>query len=372
MQHSRYCYLDETGNTGLNFRDKAQTHFIQGCVIARSNLDVTCADQIRTINQSIGVPELHGNELGIGKLVQIAPALVEFIETQNLEFVFTVIEKRHHLTLMLFHLFYDNGLNPAVSSHVQGVRALRMMLSLNFASLLSDEDLQLFWESTQKKSIPTFVGVLIQIQNKLRASTINPRSKGLLEDAITFTIQNPNEIFASMSFDGSASANLSAFSLMVNTLNQMFSGKNVLIEKFVHDRQDEFGQFLGSSFKTFANNMFASDALSIITDVAKTQIIKPPSLELKDSIDSVGLQIADIAVWLYKRYGFGDELAPVADLRNAVLSRTTHDFVSRYGHQTAVQSYIKQINALPIDDDGVNQGREMIRRLDANRWRSKE
>ncbi len=94
-KHPRlFAYTDESGNTGHNLFDPNQPYFWTGTLLTHSDIDATSWDQHETWTATLGVNELHGNELGIGRINKIAESVLSFLETQQAQFVFTQIEKR--------------------------------------------------------------------------------------------------------------------------------------------------------------------------------------------------------------------------------------------------------------------------------------
>lgn len=148
----RFCYLDETGNTGLNHFDEAQEVFMQGCTVANSDLDLSLKSTFDKIHETLGVSELHANVLGTRKLNSIASAVCNAIADNDVAFIFTIIDKKYYVRLMIFHLIFDPGVNPAVSSFSIWNRQLRLSLSYNFIQLINEDACRKFWTSAKEST----------------------------------------------------------------------------------------------------------------------------------------------------------------------------------------------------------------------------
>jgi hypothetical protein len=63
-----FAYTDESGNTGQNLFDEAQPYFWTGTLITNADVDITGQAAHKKWISRLGVPELHGNELGIARI----------------------------------------------------------------------------------------------------------------------------------------------------------------------------------------------------------------------------------------------------------------------------------------------------------------
>lgn len=70
-----YCYVDESGNTGNNLFDTAQPVLYYGLLTSKTNLDATAEPLLNALRAKLNVERLHANELGVGRLSEIAPDL---------------------------------------------------------------------------------------------------------------------------------------------------------------------------------------------------------------------------------------------------------------------------------------------------------
>ena len=81
-----YAYVDETGNTGNRIFDPDQPLFITAAMMTRGNFDVIQKATVAAVAKKAGVQTLHANELGIGKVEDIAPELLKIVKAANARF----------------------------------------------------------------------------------------------------------------------------------------------------------------------------------------------------------------------------------------------------------------------------------------------
>lgn len=368
----RYCYLDETGNTGLNHFDEAQEVFMQGCTVAISDLDESLKLSMAEIQNILGVSELHANVLGTGKLNQVSEVLRKAMTENDVAFVFTIIDKKYYVKLMMFHLIFDPGINPAVNSFSIWNRHLRLSLSFNFLLLMDDSDCSNFWTSVKDSDEGLFISVLKTVLLKVPSSGLDARSKELISDALSFTIENPTEIFNSMTFDGMTSSNLSAFTMMLNTLNHSPVGSGIRIKKLVHDEQKQFARFLKKSFSIFSKIMIPTTSSLLISEPVKVDIIEQAELTLIPSSTSFGIQLTDAALWIFKRYLSGQLHGLSDDLLREVLNRTYWDGISSYHHERGLLEGLEELGKKTFSQRQIRDGIELQKKMESGRWKSKK
>jgi len=130
-----FAYAVESGNTGLRLFGDQQDSFWAGTLISFANLDRRYATFHRELLELAGKSELHGNELGFGRIERIAGRLAWFIREKKIQFSFFRIFKPYLATSKMFDLAFDSGVNPAVPPQAYAVRQLRLINLLHFAQL---------------------------------------------------------------------------------------------------------------------------------------------------------------------------------------------------------------------------------------------
>ena len=112
-----YFYVDESGHTGQNLFDPEQPMLFYGVLSSRVNVDVVASPRLERLKRSLGVPRLHAAELGNGRLVSIAPELLNILRTLQLRFDLYRVAKPDHAVISFFDQVFDQGMNPAVPWH---------------------------------------------------------------------------------------------------------------------------------------------------------------------------------------------------------------------------------------------------------------
>jgi hypothetical protein len=148
-----FVFADESGNSGLKLFDDGQDTFWTGTVIAFADLDRKYTTFHRELLSLVEKPELHGNELGFGRIEKIAGRLAWFIREKKLRFSFIRIFKPYLATTKLFDLAFDSGVNPAVPPQAYGIRHLRFINLLHFSQLLTTDDLNEFWSLFEAQDV---------------------------------------------------------------------------------------------------------------------------------------------------------------------------------------------------------------------------
>jgi hypothetical protein len=75
-----FAFVDETGNTGPNLFDEKQPLFVTAALITRADFDVVHRSNVKRIAGNIGVGILHGQELGFGRIGEIAADILKILK----------------------------------------------------------------------------------------------------------------------------------------------------------------------------------------------------------------------------------------------------------------------------------------------------
>jgi hypothetical protein len=134
-----YCFIDESGNTGLELFDPNQPTLYYGLLTAPANLDLVAEPLLKELRHSLGVKRVHANELGVGRLATIAEKLIRFSRKNDLRFSLLKVTKPDHAIICFFDQVFDSGMNKAVPWH-HYFTPLRYVLVFKVAHLF-DENL---------------------------------------------------------------------------------------------------------------------------------------------------------------------------------------------------------------------------------------
>ncbi|MDE1154410.1 MAG: DUF3800 domain-containing protein [Acidobacteriaceae bacterium] len=294
-----FAYADESGNSGLRLFGDKQDTFWTGTLIGFSDLDTKYATFHRELVTLSGKEELHGNELGFGRIEKIAGRLAAFIREKKLRFSFVRIFKPYLATTKMFDLAFDSGVNPAVPPQSYAVRHLRLINLLHFSQLLTTSDLNEFWSLFEAQSPDRFGKLLADVRDRVKHTPYDKRSVQILTESLDWASKHPAEVLDP--FGERDSPNFVAFTALFDALHSFHRETGHTIGSFVHDEQDQFVPKFVEAFDLISK--FQGDEtgpLSMASDISPIATFDC-SLEIRSSADSFGLQIVDVCLWLAKR-----------------------------------------------------------------------
>lgn len=293
-----YAYADESGNSGLKLFGGEQDTFWTGTLISFADLDRKYTSFHRELLELAGKSELHGNELGFGRVERIAGRLAWFIREKKLRFSFVRIFKPYLAATKLFDLAFDSGANPAVPPHAYAVRHLRLINLLHFAQMLTVEDLKEFWDLFQAQDPQRFGQLLVSVRDRVRSMPYDKRSAQILTESLDWASKHPGAVLDS--FSESDSPNFVAFTALFDHLHLFHKRSGHTIGYFVHDEQDQFVPHFARAFDYLAKFHGETHPLAMISEIEPISSFDC-TLEVRSSKTSFGLQLVDVCMWVSKR-----------------------------------------------------------------------
>lgn len=321
-----HAYIDESGNTGFNLFDPAQPFFQNVAMSSLVDFDEVFQNRVQKLADRIGVAHLHGNELGVDGVEQVAADIAELIEFSQVKFYFAAVNKRDVAAIKSYDAIFDPGENPAAPIFSYGIRSLKFVLLFKFLHLLDEEDIRLFWDAmTSNPSPAAEEKATLAIENALQRidSLPDARSRQLVGDTLswareyigTFSIWTPSKKLRYGHLP-----NLFTFPRLVASISETAKRWDSRTEKIIHDQQSQFGQTLREW-----QALFERAEPERIFHLGDTPIqfgdIRDSQFEMRDSRTSAGLQVVDIVLWTFARTVSEKPLGPVAkDLFNFCFS----------------------------------------------------
>jgi hypothetical protein len=347
-----YCYVDESGNTGLELFDANQPALYYGVLCTRTNLDVIAQPLLRDLRRELGVNRLHANELGVARLSTIAPRLAKFSKKNDLRFSLLKVQKPDHAIICFFDQVFDCGMNEAVPWH-HYFTPLRYVLLFNIAHLFDEPLARKAWSARRERNPARCAEMLVKLCEDLLAR-INrlpdARSRELIGGALQWAAARPHEIsYGVANYDSALqiSPNLVGFQQVLQVIATQSAAHLRAVARITVDRQTEFNKSQAElaewyrrlrGHKTEMGPGMPSFDYSHIPEA-------PPTFAPGDA--SAGLELVDVTLWIAKRL---EEEKPVsAELQElfwAQARRGVRDEVSLAG----LDKRWRHLAALPKPD----------------------
>ena len=311
-----YCYVDESGNTGLELFDKNQPTLYYGVLTARVNLDVIAEPMLKELRKSLGVKRIHASELGVGRLTTIADKITLFSKKNDLRFSMLRVEKPDHAIISFFDQIFDSGMNKAVSwTHY--FTPLRYPLLFNVAYLFDEALAKDAWKARRETNTARCAQMLIRLCNELIKRIENlpdARSRELISDALKWAASNPHEIsYGVGNYDTALqiAPNLVGFQQVWQTIAMQSSKLKKRVSKITVDRQNEFNGAQGeladvyTKMRAMKNDPGLGPGMPTFDWSQMPEV--PPTFTPGDV--SAGLELVDVTLWITKRLYEGKPLS---------------------------------------------------------------
>jgi hypothetical protein len=370
-----FAYVDESGNTGKNVFDEAQPDFFTAAVVNRGDFDAIWTERIRSVARLAGVEAIHAKELGFAKLEPIAPKLHGFLKTSNAHFFLSRVEKRYLLATKMFDVLFDSGENAAVAWHNYNLRPLKIMLAFKLAAVIDDGIAREFWkclllptEEDSRKMLPAICGAL-----KGRLAVLpDARSREVLGSGLDWIIKHPEAIHFGPEQKIAKQGhfpNLVAFANLLQGLQNFSQLWNRKIACITHDEQSEFGKMLQSWHELFSNA--SPDIIEWAGERYSLQWAPGSHFITKCDDESVGIQMADLALWLYSQALKGKDVPPgCASILNLILERGWHNDFSFIGVESHIIEKWGEVLFGPMDPEKLEAGKKMLEEAERHRLES--
>lgn len=371
-----FFHIDESGNTGNNLFDSNQPVLSYGLLSSTRNVDVLGAEIHSNMLKELGVTDIHANQLGVDKLTKVSKYLYELQIKMKFDFDYYFIEKKSYAIVLFFDAVFDAGINEAVRwDHYW--TPMRFLLIHKLSFLFDDKALKESWHLCTHKRIETQKDNIVQLLNKLlirvEQAIPDPRSKEIISDALRYGIANPLKLDFGSTDSKSISPNAVGFQFITTAMARHLRKKRRKnASSIIVDRQHEFNDSqisthsiqnrLAEGLKTATNqekNTYLMHPLYV--NFSPDEILKTntPNKELciKNSQNSIGLQIVDVYLWIINRYLNKKPLsAELQAIASTFAHRSIIDGISMEGMAERWNNFEKR---LPAYADITNQQHEL-------------
>jgi len=259
-------------------------------------------------------------------------------------YLFTSIDKHHVAATKFFDVLMDSGVNHAISNLQYAYRTLRLSLAVQFIQMVDDSDRREFWEAYENSDRDKFRVILERVLERVLAARevglYHERTVQLLRDGIEWGIKYPEPLLE----------------------------ERLRVRTFVHDEQDQFGKSLAVTFRLLRRLSFERSITSSMLDLKELPTFDS-ELQMRSSRDSIGLQLADVGLWLMKR--FYDTKGKVHGncklLADQIIRDGSIDHFTLGSMQEGVEELMKTLYALPFDMRDETAGRDVSAQFEAER-----
>lgn len=310
-----YFYVDESGQTGLNLFDKNQPYLYYGVLSSKLNVDILAKQDVKKLRKQLGVDRLHAAELGNGRLVDIHKEICRLNKKFDFKFSFHKVTKADHALISFFDQVFDQGLNPAVPWAAYWT-PLRYFLLFKLAYLFDDELLKKSWAArittNKTKAEVMLISICMEIISRVDILT-DVRAKEIINDGLKWVIQNPSKINYNVRTKKDSlqiSPNLVGFQAVLHGIANTLKKKNSKASAVIVDRQSEFNaaqEFISSFYQRTRNVSFNIGPNMPVMDLKHTPTV---AINCTPGTDSIGLELVDIYIWIFKRHFEKKDLAP--------------------------------------------------------------
>lgn len=363
-ENQMFFYVDESGHTGTNLFDDTQPVLYYGVLSSSLDIDTLAKKTIAASRVKLGVDRLHACELGNGGLVKISSSLLQIQKDFDVCFDFYQVSKIDHALITFFDQVFDAGLNPAVPWTAYWT-PLRYILLLKVASLFDIEILKRAWgariDTNDDIAEPELVNICCEIRRRVY-NIPDERSRQIISDALRWAEENPKKIRYNIKDKNELmwiTPNIIGFQPVMHGIAARIIEHKVKNIKIIVDQQLQFNK----SQRSLAGYFSKARGSSIITGPGMPKIsfdgMPTAPIDFLSSHDSVGLELVDIYMWIFRRYLERKKM--VAELTPFIESQLNKGRVDEISLNGIARRWNKWFEALPEPtEEQLAEAKEMI------------
>lgn len=359
-------FIDESGNSGLNLFDNQQPYFWVGGLLIPEEKESLLEDKIKPLLLQLDKKELHGNELGVGRINIISKALISIYKEINAKFFFVRVNKAHISSMKFVDTLIDSGNNPAIPSLYYASRATRLMFAQPISTLFSREAQELFWDIYQNKKYDEYKNFLTDFKIAFELQVPDPRLREIIGSALDYGIKYPEKLLDEGQGEYE-SPNLVSFTLLLDSLRNVLPLESSKITTVIHDEQNQFAKYLKEMYDLM-KNISMKDSLVGYPKVGKIDKFTN-DMKFASSDTSSGLQLIDIPLWIMKQVMDRGKVVTgdVELLRQHIYE---NGFISQFSYEALTDEVISinnEIMSVPLTEEQLKFGHEQVAIMEAIR-----
>ncbi len=321
----------------MNIFDKEQPYFWIGALIIPENTSSLAEEELKPLLKYFDTKELHGNQLGIGRISEVSKRLIKTYNKLDAKFLFVRVEKGHIASMKFVDTLIDSGHNPAIPHLYYASRGTRLLLAHPIATMLSEGAKQIFWDIFRNHKVEDYIKFLRDFKSTVSIYIPDPRLREILYDALDFGIRNPERLLDDCQGEYE-SPNLVAFSSMLDGLKNVLPNSESKITTIIHDEQNQFARYLKEMFDILKN--FSVNQKIVGYPEVKITETYTEQLSFLSSHDSAGLQLIDVPLWLLKQVTDNDKVL-TGDASLLLDYIKENGYISHFSYETLTLEAIK-------------------------------
>lgn len=303
LMNNVFIYADESGHSGTKIFDNNQQFYIQGALISIHDIQEEIKPIISKYLKLYDTPRLHGYELGEEKVSKITNETIQVLENFNWEVHFTYIEKKLLLAIQFITLILHPFENKAIPYIFIENEYFRHSLLIEIHKILVvHHKKNEIWSFILRNDVDS----LIEFSKELLENNLiidSDISKSIIK-GLKFAINNPNIFFEDLTKGKNAkkisSPNMLGFQSLQTHITLFCEKNNESVNKFIHDKSDEFKGVMRTYHKELSGLYFKEDELNSVKGIKKSKYTQG-EFRLESSQNCHGLQLIDLIMWIFQR-----------------------------------------------------------------------
>lgn len=361
-----HAYIDESGHTGANLFDDAQPFFLTAAFMTKNDFDIDAMKSIADLAVRCNAKYLHASEIGPDSIEDIALDIKNLVELVDGKFYFAYIAKRDLAAVKFYDAIFDPGENAAASNAQYAFSALRFLQLMKFVALLDEKTVEEMWKAMMAPrsamAIESVRQAIITVEARVRWLP-DERSRQLMGDILGWAKRNTEEFTMwadEKQIRNGNLPNLVAFPAILSGIDkwsQRWGEDDIII---THDRQGEVSDTLREWHAMFSGAEpkkifhFGDRPMEFARVTGST-------FRMAESSSSPGLQIVDLALWLFRRVIQKRELGPKSsELIESIWNELDYFELSLASITRDLQISIEVLNAMPLSDTKAKKASEMV------------
>lgn len=361
-----YIYADESGHSGKEIFNKQSPTYHQGAVLITQPIDDLVSSIIDNYCSENNLDRLHGFELGEERTTKLCNQLLDALEPSEWEFHYTTLEKRYIAPTKFVDTVFDCWDNPAVPKNWYITDIFRHTICLTIDSMMHDDLDKQFWGYYLADDLDGLISICREL--KVRAEKISDKIvKQVISESLEYAIDNPG-IFTLISAKGKSAykkqtPNMIAFFSLMNSIHTFSHKYKLDIKQFIHDQTDEFRGTMREFHRTFFN-LESEDTFFGGIPLLKDFSRDIGSFMLESSKNNLGLQVADLFLWLLQRESPSQELLAT---RQRLLDKSVDFTISRKMSILIVEARTREVMSKPLTQAELVRGKKFRSKMEKQR-----